>query len=97
RSSRSVPYTTLFRSLDTIRRYLSTQFWKEHMKMYKKRPIYWLFSSGKEKAFECLVYLHRYNEGTLSRMRTEYVVPLLARYQCNIDRKSTRLNSSHVS
>lgn len=72
-------------SIDTIRHYLSTQFWKDHMKMYKKRPIYWLFSSGKEKAFECLVYLHRYNEGTLSRMRTEYVVPLLARYQGNID------------
>lgn len=73
-------------ALDTIRRYLSTQFWKEHMKMYKKRPIYWLFSSGKEKAFECLVYLHRYNDTTLARMRTEYVVPLLARYQANIDR-----------
>ncbi|EJW1767033.1 BREX-1 system adenine-specific DNA-methyltransferase PglX, partial [Salmonella enterica] len=73
-------------ALDTIRRYLSTQFWKEHMKMYKKRPIYWLFSSGKTKAFECLVYLHRYNDATLARMRTEYVVPLLARYQANIDR-----------
>lgn len=73
-------------ALDTIRRYLSTQFWKDHMKMYKKRPIYWLFSSGKEKAFECLVYLHRYNDATLARMRTEYVVPLLARYQANIDR-----------
>ncbi|WP_287127357.1 BREX-1 system adenine-specific DNA-methyltransferase PglX, partial [Desulfobacter sp.] len=47
---------------DTIRRYLSTTFFKDHMKMYKKRPIYWLFSSGKQKAFECLVYLHRYNE-----------------------------------
>lgn len=79
-------------SLDTIRRYLSTQFWKDHMKMYKKRPIYWLFSSGKEKAFECLVYLHRYNEGTLSRMRTEYVVPLLARYQGNIDLLNDLLN-----
>ncbi|UWS30092.1 BREX-1 system adenine-specific DNA-methyltransferase PglX [Erwinia pyrifoliae] len=73
-------------ALDTIRRYLSTQFWKDHLKMYKKRPIYWLFSSGKEKAFECLVYLHRYNDATLARMRTEYVVPLLARYQANIDR-----------
>ncbi|VTO17840.1 Type I restriction-modification system methyltransferase subunit [Klebsiella variicola] len=73
-------------ALDTIRRYLSTQFWKDHMRMYKKRPIYWLFSSGKEKAFECLVYLHRYNDATLARMRTEYVVPLLARYQANIDR-----------
>lgn len=81
-------------SLDTIRRYLSTQFWKDHMKMYKKRPIYWLFSSGKEKAFECLVYLHRYNEGTLSRMRTEYVVPLLARYQGNIDLVNEQLKNA---
>lgn len=81
-------------SLDTIRRYLSTQFWKDHMKMYKKRPIYWLFSSGKEKAFECLVYLHRYNEATLSRMRTEYVVPLLARYQGNIDQINDEIRTA---
>ncbi|EOW9458100.1 BREX-1 system adenine-specific DNA-methyltransferase PglX [Vibrio cholerae] len=67
-------------ALETIRRYLSTQFYKDHLKTYKKRPIYWLFSSGKQKAFECLVYLHRYNEGTLSRMRTEYVTPLLGKY-----------------
>lgn len=81
-------------SLDNIRRYLSTHFWKDHMKMYKKRPIYWLFSSGKEKAFECLVYLHRYNDATLSRMRTEYVVPLLARYQGNIDLVSAQLKGA---
>lgn len=81
-------------ALDTIRRYLSTQFWKDHMKMYKKRPIYWLFSSGKEKAFECLVYLHRYNDATLARMRTEYVVPLLARYQANIDRLNEQVDSA---
>ncbi|EMZ5623885.1 BREX-1 system adenine-specific DNA-methyltransferase PglX [Enterobacter roggenkampii] len=81
-------------ALDTIRRYLSTQFWKDHMKMYKKRPIYWLFSSGKEKAFECLVYLHRYNDATLSRMRTEYVVPLLARYQGNIDLVNDQLKNA---
>lgn len=66
-------------SLDCIRRYLSTQFFKDHMRMYKNRPIYWLFSSGKHKAFECLVYLHRYNEGTLARMRTEYLIPLSAK------------------
>lgn len=66
-------------SMETIRRYLSTQFYKDHLKTYKKRPIYWLFSSGKQKAFECLVYLHRYNEGTLARMRTEYVIPLTAK------------------
>ncbi|EFP0883311.1 BREX-1 system adenine-specific DNA-methyltransferase PglX [Escherichia coli] len=81
-------------ALETIRRYLSTQFWKDHLKMYKKRPIYWLFSSGKEKAFECLVYLHRYNDATLSRMRTEYVVPLLARYQANIDRLNDQLDEA---
>lgn len=67
-------------NLDTVRRYLSNQLYKDHLQTYKKRPIYWLFSSGKQKAFECLVYLHRYNEGTLSRMRTEYVTPLLGKY-----------------
>src|SRR5690554_6803714 len=63
-------------ALETIRRYLSTQFYKDHLRTYKKRPIYWLFSSGKQKAFECLVYLHRYNESTLAEMRTDYVIPL---------------------
>lgn len=66
-------------SLDILRRYLSSQFFKDHCRTYKKRPIYWLFSSGKQKAFECLVYLHRYNESTLARMRTEYVVPLIGK------------------
>ena len=47
---------------DTIRRYLATGFYKHHLSMYKKRPIYWLFSSGKQRAFQCLVYLHRYHE-----------------------------------
>ena len=75
-------------AIDTIRRYFSTQFFKDHCKTYKKRPIYWLFSSGKEKAFECLVYLHRYNEGTLSRMRTEYVTPLMGKYDAQLARLS---------
>jgi type II restriction/modification system DNA methylase subunit YeeA len=61
---------------DTIRRYLATGFYKHHLQTYKRRPIYWLFSSGKQRAFQCLVYLHRYHEGTISRMRTEYVIPL---------------------
>jgi len=55
---------------------LATGFFKDHLSTYKKRPIYWLFSSGKQRAFQCLVYLHRYHEGTLARMRTEYVIPL---------------------
>ena len=63
-------------SRKTLRRYLSDSFFKDHLQTYRKRPIYWLFSSGNEKAFQCLVYLHRYNEGTLARMRTEYVIPL---------------------
>ncbi len=63
-------------SRETLRRYLCDSFFKDHLQTYKKRPIYWLFSSGRNKAFQCLVYLHRYNEGTLARMRTEYAIPL---------------------
>jgi type II restriction/modification system DNA methylase subunit YeeA len=73
-------------SRDTLRRYLCDSFYKGHMQTYKKRPIYWLFSSGKQKAFQCLVYLHRYNEGTLARMRTEYVIPLTAKLSSHIDK-----------
>lgn len=61
---------------ETIRRYFCDSFFKNHLQMYKNRPIYWLFSSGKEKAFQALVYLHRYNEQTLSKMRSDYVLPL---------------------
>ena len=63
-------------SREALRRYLCDRFFKDHLQTYKKRPIYWFFSSGKQKAFQCLVYLHRYNESTLARMRTEYVIPL---------------------
>ncbi len=73
-------------SRKTIRRYLCDRFFKDHLKTYKKRPIYWLFSTGKQKAFHCLVYLHRYNEGTLGRMRTEYVIPLQGRMASRIQR-----------
>jgi hypothetical protein len=70
---------------DTIRRYLAQSFFKDHLKTYKRRPIYWLFSSGKQRAFQCLVYLHRYHEGTLSRMRTKYVIPLQGKIAARID------------
>jgi len=79
---------------DTIRRYLCTKFFKAHLKTYKKRPIYWLFSSGKQKAFEALVYLHRYNAGTLARMRTEYVTPLLGKFSAQLDQLNTQINSA---
>ena len=70
---------------ETIRRYLSGSFFKDHCSTYKKRPIYWLFSSGKQGAFQALVYLHRYHEGTLARMRSEYVVPLTGKIQSRIE------------
>lgn len=70
---------------ETIRHYLATGFYKHHLSMYKKRPIYWLFSSGKQRAFQCLVYLHRYHEGTLARMRTEYVIPLQGQIAARIE------------
>lgn len=71
---------------EAIRRYLSSSFFKDHLQTYKKRPIYWCFSSGKQKAFEALVYLHRYHEGTLARMRMEYVVPLQSKMAARIDK-----------
>jgi len=70
---------------ETIRRYFATGYYKDHLQTYKKRPIYWLFSSGKERAFQALVYLHRYHEGTLARMRTEYVIPLQGRIAGRIE------------
>ena len=83
---------------DIIRKYLSNDFYKNHLQTYKRRPIYWLFSSGKLKAFQCLVYLHRYNEGTLSRMRTEYVIPLLGRLSARIEQlEADKLKSSSTS
>lgn len=72
-------------SIETIRRYMSITFFKDHLKTYKKRPIYWLFSSGKQKAFECLVYLHRYNASTLSRMRSTYVTPLQSNFSSRLE------------
>lgn len=70
---------------ESIRRYLAEKFYKDHLQTYKKRPIYWLFSSGKQGAFQALVYLHRYHEGTLARLRAEYVVPLTGKIQSRIE------------
>ena len=81
---------------ETIRRYIADKFFKDHLQTYKKRPIYWLFSSGKQGAFQALVYLHRYHEGTLARLRAEYVVPLTGKIQSRIDmlQKDTAAASS---
>ncbi len=82
---------------DTIRRYFSTTFFKDHQKTYKKRPIYWLFSSGKQKAFTCLVYLHRYNESTLPRMRSAYVTLLQGKFNARIDYLRTEINQASTA
>lgn len=58
---------------EALRRYFLNDFYKDHVQVYKKRPIYWLFTSGKEKAFNCLIYIHRYDKTTLSRIRTDYL------------------------
>ncbi len=82
---------------DALRGYLSKQFFKDHLQNYKNRPIYWLFSSGKQKAFEALVYLHRYNEGTLARIRTNYVTPLMGKLQQRISDLEAEVASSTSS
>jgi hypothetical protein len=79
---------------EILRYYLVVKFYKHHVDSYQKKPIYWLFSSGKQKAFECLVYLHRYNEGTLSRMRTEYVAPLLGKYEAYVVQVQKQLDDA---
>ena len=61
---------------DAIRRYFIKDFFKDHKKIYQKRPIYWQLSSGKEETFKGIFYLHRYDHATLARVRTEYVLPL---------------------
>ncbi|MBS4178780.1 BREX-1 system adenine-specific DNA-methyltransferase PglX [Lederbergia citrea] len=58
---------------EALRRYFLNDFYKDHVQVYKKRPIYWLFTSGREKAFNCLIYMHRYDKTTLSRIRTDYL------------------------
>lgn len=70
----------------TIRNYFLKDFYKDHLQVYKKRPIYWMFTSGKEKAFNCLVYLHRYDKTTLSRIRKDY----LHEYQAKLDRATAQ-------
>jgi hypothetical protein len=84
---------------ETIRRFFASVFYKHHLSIYKKRPIYWLFSSGKLRAYQCIVYLHRYNEGTLARMRTEYVIPLQGQIAARIDQlegdKAKATSTSH--
>jgi len=67
-----------------IRDYFLKSFFKDHVKMYKKRPIYWLFTSGKGRGFNALVYMHRYDKETLAKMRTDYLLELEAKLDARI-------------
>lgn len=65
---------------EVIRNYFLNDFYADHCKIYQKRPIYWLFDSGKKNGFKCLIYLHRYQPDTIARIRTDYVHEQQARY-----------------
>lgn len=68
-----------------IRQYFLKEFFKDHWKTYKKRPIYWLFDSGKKAGFRALIYMHRYQPDLLARVRTEYVHQQQDRYRTQIE------------
>ena len=69
---------------DVIRNYLLSDFYSDHCKIYQKRPIYWLFDSGKKNGFKALIYMHRYQPDTIARIRTDYVHEQQARYRTAI-------------
>ena len=75
-----------------IRDYFLKDFFKDHVQRYKKRPIYWMFSSGKQQGFNALIYMHRYNKTTLAKMRTDYLLELEAK----LDAELTALSEDPV-
>lgn len=60
-------------SRETIREYFVDEFMADHMRIYQKRPIYWMFDSGKANGFKALVYMHRYNSDTVAKIRVDYL------------------------
>ena len=68
-------------SEDTIRRYFVNDFFNYHVKTYQKRPIYWLFDSGKKNGFKALVYMHRYNENLIPKVRLDYLHRIQTTYE----------------
>lgn len=80
---------------ETINRYLNDEFFADHIKLYKKRPIYWMFNSGKNGAFKCLLYIHRYNKNTLALLNSKYFLPRTALYKAEYDRISDKLRMAN--
>lgn len=82
---------------DVIRNYFLNDFYADHLKVYQKRPIYWLFDSGKNNGFKALVYMHRYQPDTIARMRTDYVHEQQARYRTAIADLEQRIVSASTA
>ena len=82
---------------DVIRSYFLNDFYADHLKIYQKRPIYWLFDSGKKNGFKALIYMHRYAPDTLARMRTDYVHEQQARYRTAIADVEHRMENASAS
>lgn len=80
---------------DVIRNYFLNDFYADHCRMYQKRPIYWLFDSGKKNGFKALIYMHRYQPDTIACIRTDYVHEQQARYRTAIaDLEARAANAS---
>ena len=84
-------------SRQTIRRYFLKEFYKDHLKVYQKKPIYWMFDSGKNDGFKALVYMHRYNESTVAKLRTDYLHSLQRKYEAEILRLQAVAESTTLS
>lgn len=81
-------------SREVIRNYFLTDFIKDHIKTYQKRPIYWLFDSGKQNGFKALVYMHRWNADTTGNMRVEYLHRMQRVYEKEIERMQEIIDNS---
>ena len=79
---------------EVIRNYFLNDFYKDHCKIYQKRPIYWLFDSGKKNGFKSLVYLHRYQSDLLAKLRTDYVHEQQERYRTQLSHIASALNTA---
>lgn len=84
-------------SREIIRNYLLTGFYADHCKIYQKRPIYWLFSSGKKHGFKALVYMHRWKKTTVATVRTDYVHELQERYRTQLSLLADQMQSAAAS
>lgn len=84
-------------SREVIRNYLLSDFYTDHLKVYQKRPIYWLFSSGKKNGFKALIYMHRYQPDILARIRTDYVHEQQERYRTQLSMLEEAVNSAAPS